>query len=262
MGGNLVATAVLVIVILVSLAAVLLTVVVPALPFVRRVPKSLTFLGTAYFMLIGLGFMFVEIGLMQRLSIFLGHPVFGLAVALAGVILATGFGSALSEFLPLKGTGPVAVWVSLTAGYLASIPWWFPGIVEVFAGSGTFERSVVSLVTILPIGVAMGYGFPTGMRLVSAIDERPTPWFWAVNGAAGVLASGTAVAIGAFVSINASLWTAGVCYLLILPVAQQLSLLEPGTAVAIGAKRLALGGARTVGQNVSLSQTGSSPECD
>ena len=74
----------------------------------------------------------------------------------------------------------------------------------------------------------MGFGFPTAMRLVNAIDTRPTPWFWAVNGAAGVLAAGTAVATSIVFSINISLWVGASCYLLLAPI---------GIALAVIARR-------------------------
>src|SRR5262249_56297791 len=62
-------------------------------------------------------------------------------------------------------------------------------------------------------GLVMGFGFPTGMRLVTAIDARPTPWFWAINGAAGVLAAGLAVAVSIALSIDAAIWLGAACYL-------------------------------------------------
>ncbi len=65
----------------------------------------------------------------------------------------------------------------------------------------------------------MGFGFPTGMRLVNAVDARPTPWFWAVNGAAGVLAAGLAVAVSIAFSIDACIRLGAACYLLPAPVA-------------------------------------------
>ena len=77
--------------------------------------------------------------------------------------------------------------------------------------------SLVSLAAIVPSGLLMGFGFPTGMRLVNAIDPRPTPWFWAINGAAGVLAASVAVAMSIAFSINASLWIGAACYLLLGP---------------------------------------------
>jgi hypothetical protein len=55
---------------------------------------------------------------------------------------------------------------------------------------------------IAPLGLLLGFGFHTGMRLVNAIDPRPTPWFWAINGAAGVLAASVAVAVNIAFSIR------------------------------------------------------------
>ena len=63
-------------------------------------------------------------------------------------------------------------------------------MIDQFAAEGLLVRAAVSLTAIVPSGVLMGFGFPTGMEIVNAIDSRPTPWFWAVNGAAGVLAAG------------------------------------------------------------------------
>jgi hypothetical protein len=56
---------------------------------------------SAYFLLIGLGFMFVEMALIQRISVYLGHPVYGLAIGLFGIIVSTGFGSLLSSRVSL-----------------------------------------------------------------------------------------------------------------------------------------------------------------
>lgn len=64
----------------------------------------------------------------------------------------------------------------------------------------------------------MGFGFPTGIRLVSLVDQRPTPWFWGINGAAGVLASILAVGTSIVVGISVTLMAGAVCYLLLIPV--------------------------------------------
>jgi hypothetical protein len=82
---------------------------------------------------------------------------------------------------------------------------------------------MVSLLAIVPSGVLMGFGFPTGMQIVNFIDQRPTPWFWAINGVAGVLASGLAVTISIEFSISATLWCGAVSYLLLGPIAVMLS---------------------------------------
>ncbi|HKB06832.1 MAG TPA: hypothetical protein VKF61_00985, partial [Candidatus Polarisedimenticolia bacterium] len=65
----------------------------------------------------------------------------------------------------------------------------------------------------------MGFGFPAGMRLVQAIDERPTPWFWGINGAAGVLASACAVATSLAYGIHVTLTLGALCYLALVPAA-------------------------------------------
>jgi hypothetical protein len=88
----------------------------------------------------------------------------------------------------------------------------------------------MALSAILPSGILMGFGFPAGMRLVNAIDRQPTPWFWAVNGAAGVLAASATVMISMAFSINTSLWLGGACYLLIAPIAAQLLLMTRQSA--------------------------------
>ena len=61
------------------------------------------------------------------------------------------------------------------------------------------------------------------MEMVNAVDSRPTPWLWAVNGAAGVLAAGLAVLISIAFSISVTLWLGAVFYLLLGPVAVSLS---------------------------------------
>src|SRR5262249_57242517 len=62
-------------------------------------------------------------------------------------------------------------------------------------------------------GLLMGFGFPTGLRVVTAINPGPTSWFWAINGAAGVLAAGLAVAVSIAPSIDACIWLGAICYL-------------------------------------------------
>ncbi|MGB1013707.1 MAG: hypothetical protein ACPG4T_06215, partial [Nannocystaceae bacterium] len=102
--GNLRATQTLVYAILASL---LMTVVAVFVPLWRRrralraYRPGVVVAACSYFGLIGFGFMFVEIGLLSRLNVFLGHPTLSLAVVLGGLIAATGIGSLLSHRIPL-----------------------------------------------------------------------------------------------------------------------------------------------------------------
>jgi hypothetical protein len=215
LSGNLAATLTLVMLIVLSAVLVLVTVVIPAAPSARLVPRRLVAAGTSYFLLIGLGFMFVEIGLIQRLSLFLGHPVYGLAIGLFGLILSTGIGSLLSDRLPLRTAGVLVGWCGVTALYLGTLPLWLSQVVLANEALPITGRAAVATALIAPLGLLMGFGFPTGMRLVNGIDPRPTPWFWAINGAAGVLAAGIAVLVSIAISISACLWIGAACYLLL-----------------------------------------------
>jgi hypothetical protein len=217
--GNLKALATLALITALSTGLVFLTILVPSLPSIRQTDPRIAMFGSAYFLLIGLGFMLVEIGLIQRISVYLGHPVYGLAIGLFGIVASTGIGSLLSSRVSLLNGGRLLAWAAVLSIYVAALPYWFPHLVGSFGSAALPMRAVVSLSAIIPSGVLMGFGFPTGMQIVNDMDRRPTPWFWAINGAAGVLASGLAVMISIEFSISTTLWCGAVSYLLLGPVA-------------------------------------------
>ena len=121
--------------------------------------------------------MLVEIGLIQRLSLFLGHPVYGLAVGLFAVILSTGVGSLISDRLPLSSPRRLVLWSGALTFYLGALPFWLPLFVGVFEASPIVIRAAAAVLMVAPLGLLMGFDFPTGMALVNALDTRPTPWF-------------------------------------------------------------------------------------
>jgi len=227
--GNLVATATLVMLFFVSLALVLTTIVVPLRPAASDVGRRLALGGTLYFLCIGLGYMLVEIGLLQRTSVFLGHPVYSLSVLLFTLILSTGVGSLVSDKLQLKSRGRFAVWAVLAAGYIMGLPLWFTNVFPAFESAVLLIRVLLCVAIIAPAGILMGFAFPTGMRLISLVDRRPTPWFWGVNGAAGVLASIVAIACNIAFGISMTLLVGGAFYLLLIPTA--LGLIWPKQSV-------------------------------
>jgi hypothetical protein len=247
--GNVITAETIMVIIVLSVVLVLATTIIPSLPSVRETSAALATVGTLYFGLIGLGFMFVEIGIIQRVSIFLGHPVYGLAIGLFSMILSTGVGSLISERVPLDSTSRLLVWAGLLALFVLLLTFWFPVLVRASDGANLAVRSLVCLTAIVPAGAMMGFGFPTGMRLVNAIDRRPTPWFWAINGACGVLAAGVAVGTSIAFSISVSLWIGAACYALLAPVAIALKrlalkarLATGGVADTLNSTVLAMGG--------------------
>jgi hypothetical protein len=235
--GSLLATATVAVIVALSTVLVLFTMILPALQSVRQTPVWLARSGTTYFALLGFGFMFIEIGLIQRTSVFLGDPVYGLAIGLFSIIIAAGIGALVSERVKLDTTGKILTWAIVLGAYVLIMPTWVPHLMQEFEGSDLLVRATVSVATIVPPGILMGFGFPSGMRMVSRIDTRPTPWFWAVNGAAGVLAASTAVLTSIAFSINVSLFVGAACYFLLGPVSLALKKAHPleASEVLLGA---------------------------
>ena len=220
--GNLWAALTLSTITLVSIVLVVTTIVVPLRAAVRNSGRTLVHFGTIYFMLIGLGFMLVEIGLLQRMSVFLGHPVYSLSVLLFSLILATGLGSLVSDRYPLNSQARLLGWSVLTGLFIAGLPFWLPGALSQLESAELLIRAGFCFAVMVPAGFLMGFGFPTGMRLVTALDPRPTPWFWGINGAAGVLAASIGVFTSIALGIDVTLKIAAVCYLLLYPTALML----------------------------------------
>ena len=227
--GNLVASITLLVLFFISLIFSTAAVVVPLRNALQDVGPAVAIRGTAYFALIGIGFMMVEIGLLQRMTICLGHPVYSLSVLLFSLILTTGMGSFLSEKLTLDNRAKITTWAILTGGYLMILLLVLSESFAAFNDTTLVARITLCVLSITPAGLLLGFGFPTGMRLIASIDSRPTPWFWGINGAAGVLASISAIAVSLAVGIKATLIVGALCYFLLIPVS--LALVQPQALV-------------------------------
>ncbi|MGH9816167.1 MAG: hypothetical protein ACRD6I_08830, partial [Candidatus Acidiferrales bacterium] len=202
-------------------AAALLVLLTVVLPLKRRRASECASVGRAsggavlYFISIGLGFLLVEIAMMQQLSILLGHPIYSMAVVLAGVILAAGVGSLASgrlRFLTsMASRGPAFAAALVVVAYSAAV---VPAIHASVAGV-LWQRIAVSLALVVPCGFVMGFCFPVGLRWMVQLNRHAhLPWMWALNGAASVLASFVAILISMETSITTSALTGGACYLL------------------------------------------------
>lgn len=192
--------------------------------------------GITYFTAIGLAFMLVEMGMMQQLSIFLGHPIYSLAVVLAGLIFSTGVGSLLSERFrfatSLTSRMPaIAAWL-LVVLYSGVVP----RVTHQFTAAALWQRMAISFALIAPCGLLMGFGFPVGLRWMSKLGHQGNlPWMWALNGAAAVLATFVAMIISTEISISACLLTGAAGYLiagLCLPWAERVPTFEMRTTAA------------------------------
>ncbi len=216
--GNFQASAVLALILLISVAAVIATILLPLRKAAQAGSLPLIAAGTLYFAFIGVGFMFAEISLLQYFSIYLGHPIYSLGVCLFSLILATGLGSLASDRFQLRSKSSLVLWGLAVTVYLAGMQHWLTELFQVTTDRELGVRIAISLAAVMPLGFLLGFAFPTGMRLVQAVDGEPTPWFWGINGATGVLASVLAVMLSMAFGINVTMLLAAVFYAGLIPV--------------------------------------------
>jgi hypothetical protein len=178
----------------VTTVAAFLAMVVPLYRFEReglRVRGVWSLLG--FFSSLGVGFMFVELGLTQRLNIYLGHPMYSLSVVLAGLLLSTGVGSFLSDRAGLSAGRALAVGMVGTA--LAVLAWLFVmnRVIPATLAQPQAVRLAITLASIMPVGLLMGIPFATGLRSLHGAQSRFVPWVWGINGLTSVMASVLAI---------------------------------------------------------------------
>ncbi len=167
-----------------------------------------------FFAAIGFGFMLVEISQVQRLTIFLGHPVYSLSVVLFSLLLSSGIGSLATTRLTRRRAEVLAVMI--LAGVLVAFGVATPAVVRHYEGTSTSIRIALSVAILMPLGFFMGMAFPIGMRRALAVVPSMAPWLWGVNGAASVCASVLAVVIALGAGISAAFWVGAACYLVAL----------------------------------------------
>lgn len=160
-----------------------------------------------YFTGIGLAFMFVEIGLMQRLSLFLGHPTYGFTVVLFGLLLSGGLGSLASESVRARlGTGREWLVLLLLAVVLAGMDAGSSLALSEARGAATAVRILLTLLLICPPAFLMGFAFPMGMDRLQRLGDAKAAWYWALNGAFSVVASVLAMVASLGWGIRATIW--------------------------------------------------------
>ena len=173
--------------IVVALAACLYYVVWPFIRLVRETPLSTLTPPVSYFCAIGIGFMLIEISQMQRLMVFLGHPVYGLSVVLFTILLFGGIGSTtVGARFPRPGAITVRIVALLATLAIAGL---LTPLLTTWARSETTTmRIVLSVLLLAPPAFCMGMMFPLGLNIWRRHTELH-PFFWSANGITSMLAS-------------------------------------------------------------------------
>jgi MFS family permease len=183
----------------------------------------------------------VEIAFIQRFVLFLGHPTYALTVVIFLLLLSSGVGSLVSGRW-FSHTG--RIWLPLTLIIAALLLYAFslPSILFALVGAPFILKLVVCGVFLVPLGVAMGTAFPTGLRTLASFSpaefstldgfkvsqaqgsssENAVEWAWAMNAASSVLGSVLAMIIVIHLGLNLTLACGAAAYLLALALSRTL----------------------------------------
>ncbi len=211
---------VLLMLLLISALAVLLFLILPLLA-VKAPSGSRRWLPLLYFVAIGLGYIGLEITMIQRLVLFLGHPIYAMTVVVFLMLLSSGAGSFASRHW-LKN--PVHVWKALLVVIVLLGLYLFglSAVLHRFVGAPFAAKLLLSALMLIPVGFAMGMPFPSGLRMLceSRSADNLVEWAWAMNAASSVLGSVLAMTIAIQFGLPVTLECAVIAYalaLLLLP---------------------------------------------
>jgi hypothetical protein len=166
-----------------------------------------------YVSCLGLGFMFVEIGLVQRFTLYLGHPTYTLAVVLLVVLVGGGIGSRTAGQSRAEGPLRLSRVILAIVLYLAVLRAVAPRAFDATLAWPIGGRALVVAVMLGPLGFLLGIPYPTGLLAVAERAPFRVPWLWAMNSAMGVLGSVLATLVSLHAGIDASLAVGAVAYL-------------------------------------------------
>lgn len=167
---------------------------------------------TLYFAAIGMGFMLIEVALIQKFTVFLGHPTYSLIVVLFTILLFTGLGSYISGRLKerMSGVWPfvILLCVICAAGGVNMF------ILPLLSSSALAFRIFYSFITLAVIGTVLGMPFPAGMSAIPDGRKEWGAWLWGINGAMGVVSSVLATIISIFLGISVTFFTGVFAYII------------------------------------------------
>jgi len=166
-----------------------------------------------YFICLGLGFMLVELPLIQKFILFLGQPLYAIAVILSSLLIFSGIGSLLSgRFSQHETQNSLCTVIFALCVILTIYVYGLSNVFNIFLGTPALWRFIIAVLLIIPLGLLMGMAFPLGIRLLEQDGPSIIPWVWGVNGACSVMGSIIAWGLSLNFGYNFTLCTATAVY--------------------------------------------------
>lgn len=166
-----------------------------------------------YFVAIGVGYILIQVALIQKFVLFLGHPTYALTVIIFSMLVSSGMGSYYSRKALdgsrerwMKALGLVAALVVALA--LAVGP-----IISAGVGLPLWVKIPLTVVLIAPAGFVMGMPFPTGLGYLEKRRQAAVRWAWSLNAASSVMGSALSMFFGLYLGLQQTLILGGLLYL-------------------------------------------------
>ena len=168
----------------------------------------------AYFACLGLGFMAVEIALVQKLLVYLGRPTFTLAVTLFVLLVSGAVGSRLLGRVDPRRPERLTLLLGVLVAAIAL--GWQSGLADLIlratAAFGPGGRALCAALLVAPLGLLLGAPLPAGVRAVAARAPTRIPWLWALNAACSVLGTVAASVVAIHGGISVTLGAGAALY--------------------------------------------------
>ncbi len=166
----------------------LLILVIPLVVSRKRLPRAGKGKNFVYFSCLAVGFMFVEMVLIQKFTLYVAAPAYAAALVLSGMLVFSGIGAGFSSrFVGRQSRGIIIA----VAGIIVLSVLYTYGLTPLLLATMSYPEAVkvvLSIVAVGPVAFFLGMPFPLALSVLSgAGDSRLAAWGWAVNGAVSVL---------------------------------------------------------------------------
>jgi hypothetical protein len=160
----------------------------------------------AYFVALGAGFITVEIALMQKFILFLGHPTYALVVVLFALLIFSGIGSYRCRNIAVERiTATIVRNLLFLAGLVLLYLFLLSPLFDALVTLPRAVRIPLAVLLTAPLGLLMGTFLPLGIRASGERFGELVPWAWGLNGAASVFGSVLAIALAMNLGFNLAL---------------------------------------------------------
>ena len=205
------------------ISALLILVPLFALPSRRQTAQSKLFTAI-YFTCLGLSYLFLEMAMIQALTLFLAHPIYSVSGSIAAFLIFSGWGSLYFQQQRTHNAARRLLWLAVggIAGLSLIYIFLLPNLFSGLAGAGLFWKLMITCACIVPLAFCMGIPFPFGMRRVYDREQELVPWAYGINGCASVLSSLIATCIAIPYGFRAVMVCAAGLYLLAAGVSHRL----------------------------------------